>query len=158
VNKTTAWILLIALGAILLSASFCAPYYLSDDGNTFFKNFATHELLSVLGVIVTITLASAANLHLALNKLQDEIDDDFTEARAAIRLSSHALIAAFVLAGVLVMAKPTAVPTQTVTALFNSGVVLLLVFSVAVLWDLTAAVFDIPPLKDLKARQDEKGK
>jgi hypothetical protein len=48
---------------ILGALSFCHSSWLSDD-NTFLKNFVNQELLAVLGVIVTITLASAASLHL----------------------------------------------------------------------------------------------
>lgn len=142
--------ILAGIALALLMTSFCYPYYLSDEGNSFFKNFATHELLSVMGVVVTITLASAASLHLELNKLQDATGDSFNEARAAVRSSAYSLIGAFIAAGVLVMAKPTALPTMVTTALFNSGTILVLIFSVAVLIDLTAAVFDIPPLKSLK--------
>jgi hypothetical protein len=153
VTKTIAWILLAVLAAILLWASFSAPFYLSDEGNLFFKDFVNQELLSVMGVVVTITLASAANLHLEINKLQDEIEEDFAEARTAIRLSAYSLIGAFILAGALVMTKPTADVSQTTTALFNSGAIIILVFSACLLADLTAAVFDIPPLKELKKRQ-----
>lgn len=145
-TKTIAWIALLTLTAILGSASFCAPYHLSDAGNLFFRNFVNHELLSVLGVIVTITLASAANLHLEINKLQEATGDEFAEARSAIRLCSYSLIAVFVVAAVLVMVKPAVGDDQTATALINSGVVLLLVFSVGVLSDLTGAVFAIQPL------------
>lgn len=154
-TKSIAWMALIALAGILGAASFCAPYYLSDQGNTFFKNFVTHELLSVLGVIVTITLASAANLHLEINKLRDRTEEEFEEARVAIRLSSYSLIGAFVLAGLLVMIKPVLLDTPTVSALINSAVIIIMIFSVGVLADLTAAVFDIPPLKELRKRDDD---
>lgn len=147
---------LIAAIAILGAASFCAPYYLSDEGNSFFRNFVNHELLSVLGVVVTITLASAANLHLELNKLQDITNEPFREARKAVRLCSYALITAFFLAVVLVIVKPT-IPTTNATgiALVNSGVILLLAASIAVLTDLTGAILDIPPATTLKAGNDD---
>ena len=154
-TKTIAWIFLTTLGAILLWASFYHPYYISDSGNAFFRDFVNQELLSVMGVVVTITLASAANLHLEINKLQDEIEEDFAEARRAIRLSAYSLIAAFIAAGALVMVKPTASASETTTAIINSGAILILVFSIALLADLTAAVFDIPPLKELRKRQTE---
>lgn len=155
-TKTIAWIILLTLTAILVSASFCAPYYLSDSGNAFFKNFANHNLLSVLGVIVTITLASAANLHLEINKLEDATGDEFLEARTAVRLCSYSLIVVFAVAAVLVIVKAT-IPEydDTKTALVNSAVVLILGFSIGVLTDLTAAVFDIPPMKKLRRLDDQ---
>lgn len=154
-TKTTAWIALLILTAILGSASFCVPHYLSDAGNTFFKNFVNHELLSVLGVIVTITLASAANLHLEINKLQEKTGDKFAEARTAIRLCSYSLIAVFIVAALLVMVKPAIGQAETGTALINSAVILLLVFSVGVLADLTAAIFAIEPLPRTQTHHDE---
>lgn len=151
-----AWIALLILTTILASASFFAPYYLSDSGNSFFKNFVNQNLLSVLGVIVSITLASAANLHLAINKLQDATDDEFTEARTAVRLCCYSLLTIFAVATVLVMVKPTVpVGDDTLIALINSAVVLILVFSIGVLADLTGAVFDIPPEKKLGKQNDQ---
>lgn len=146
-SKTLAWITLIALIAVLATASICAPYYLSDDGNSFFKGFVTWELLSFLGVLVTITLASAANLHLELNKLEERSGEAFTEARSAVRNCAYSLLVLFAAALVLVMVKPT-VAGQHWNAGINSAVIVILIFNIAVLADLTMAVFRIPALKD----------
>jgi uridylate kinase len=149
-----AWILLIVTTIALATASLFRPFFLSDEGNNFLKGFTEHEFLPVLGVIVTITLASAASLHLEINKLEDAVGEQFGEARAAIRLSAYSLIGALAAAGVLVMAKGTAEPTQTTTAFFNSGAILILFFNIAILADLTAAVFGIPPLRELRNQND----
>jgi uncharacterized membrane protein YidH (DUF202 family) len=133
--------------ATLAMASVCRPYYLSDDGNAFFKAFVNQELLSFLGVVVTITLASAANLHLELNKLEERCEECFPEARQALRMSAYSLLVLFTVAFILVMAKPTMAPNQHWSAALNSTVVVIVLFNLAVLADLTMAVFRIPAMK-----------
>ena len=145
-SKAIAWVTLIALTAVLISASVCAPYYLSDDGNSFFKGFVTYELLSFLGVVVTITLASAANLHLELNKLEERSGESFNEARIAVRQCAYSLLLLFALAFVLVMVKPT-LDGRHWSAGANSAAILIVIFNLAVLADLTMAVFRIPALE-----------
>ncbi|RIA35441.1 hypothetical protein DFR49_4218 [Hephaestia caeni] len=146
-KQTIAWVTLIALATVLIGASICQPYYLTDDGNSFFKGFVTWELLSFLGVVVTITLASAANLHLELNKLEEKTDERFPEARNSIRLSAYSLLMLFLAAFVLVVVKPT-IDGAHWNAVLNSVAVLIVLFNLAILADLTMAVFRIPPLKD----------
>lgn len=146
-SKTIAWTSLIALATILIAVSTCHPYYLSDAGNSFFKSFVNHELLSVLGVIFTITLASAASLHLELNKIEERTGEQFLPARGAIKASAYSLVAAFALAFCLVVVKPIVATNQHWSALLNSAVVLIFVFNIAILADLTAAVFRIPALR-----------
>lgn len=145
-SKVIAWTTLIALTAVLISASICAPYYLSDEGNPFFKGFVTWELLSFLGVVVTITLASAANLHLELNKLEERSNESFGEARVAVRNCAYSLLLLFAVAFVLVMVKPTLNGPHW-NAGANSLAILIVLFNLAVLADLTMAVFRIPAME-----------
>jgi hypothetical protein len=42
------------------------------DSNGFLLNFVNQELLAILGIIMTITLASAASLHLEFNKIEEK--------------------------------------------------------------------------------------
>jgi uncharacterized membrane protein YbhN (UPF0104 family) len=147
VSKTLAWVTLIALTTVLISVSICAPYYLSDDGNAFFKGFVTWKLLSFLGVVVTITLASADNLHLELNKFEERSNESFIEARAAVRQCAYALLFLFAAAFVLVIVKPT-LEGQHLNASINSAAILIVLFNLAVLTDLTMAVFRIPALRE----------
>ena len=129
---------------VLLAVSACAPYLLSDVGNKFLAGFVNQELLSLLGVVVTITLASAGNLHLELNKLQDRTKLPFNRTRKAIKLSAYSLIAIFMIAGALVVIKPMLGPDMRATAACNSIAVVLIFFSLFVLIDLTRTVFAIP--------------
>lgn len=149
--KVIAWTTFLGLTAILLSASICQPHLLSDRGNSFFREFVTHEMLGVIGVIVTITLASSASIHLELNKLEERTGNAFHQARAAVRNSSIALVLAFGLAFLLVMAKPWLGGTDHASAALNSAAILIFLFSLAIMADLTMAIFRIPALRSDKA-------
>lgn len=109
-----------------------------------------HELLAVLGVIVTITLASAANLHLEFNRLESEFGEAFDEARTATKSYAYLLIALFVIALTLVVLKPIVADTPTLQSIFNGAGILIIALNVLSLLDLTIAVFEIPPDKRLK--------
>ena len=58
--------------------------------NPFLKGFVNPKLLSFLGVIVTITLASAANLHIELNKIEEAAGKSaFVNTRVSIKRSAR---------------------------------------------------------------------
>jgi len=63
-NKITG---LIAFALFLAVCIVCKPEFLSD--NTFLRGFINHEILALMAVIMTITLASVANIHISLNSL-----------------------------------------------------------------------------------------
>ena len=69
-NKTVMRCIVICAVAVWIILSLAVPWVLADT-NPFLKGFVNHKLLSVLGVIVTITFASAANLHIELNKIEE---------------------------------------------------------------------------------------
>lgn len=133
------------MSGILIATSLNRPEWLSDDGNSFLKNFVTHELLSVLGVIVTITLASAANLHLEFNRMENDLGESFLDARNSIKAYAVMLILLFAVALMLTIAKPVLADTNVYSAFFNSGAILIIVLNLMALADLTMAVFAIPP-------------
>ncbi len=151
------WTGILATLTVLLSSSACAPYFLSDDGNEFLRGFVNQELLSLLGVIVTITLASAANLHLELNKLQDLTGKEFLRTRKAIKRSSYSLIAIFATAGLLVILKPTFGSEMHATAACNSIAIVLVLFSLLVLVDLTRTILSIPASCEVLKRLNGEG-
>lgn len=154
-NRTIAWTALIGILTVLLTISASAPYLLSDEGNKFLAGFVNQELLSLLGVIVTITLASAGNLHLELNKMQDRTKLPFTRTRKAVKLSAYSLIAILAAAGALVVVKPMLGPDMRATAACNAVAIVLIVFSLFVLIDMTRTIFAIPATSTLPKADDE---
>jgi hypothetical protein len=59
--------ILIAYGLFIAVATLCRPDFLAS--NSFLEKFVGSELLSLLAVILAITFASVANIHLALNQI-----------------------------------------------------------------------------------------
>lgn len=147
-SRTLPWTILVGLTSVLVCVSASQPQFL-DDRNSFMKGFVTHELLATLGIMLTVTLASTATLHLELNKLQQLTQDKFEKTRSAIRLSAYSLIACFVLATVLVVVKPMCGQYGILVALLNSFSLIILYFTISVLYDLTRAAFKIPAISDV---------
>lgn len=136
---------MIAAAAVWLILSLAAPWVLSDQ-NRFLKDFVGSDLLSLLGVIVTITLASAASLHFELNRLEEAAGKcGFPRTRAAIRQSANWLIGLLLFALVLIVAKPLIGQGDVATSLVNGGALLIVLFNVLVLIDLTQIAFKIGP-------------
>lgn len=79
---------LIGFGVALVSMLVCKPLWLSD--NTFLKGFISFEILSLLAVILTVTLASVANIHLAINRIiAKHLSGDNEQVRVASEIKSE---------------------------------------------------------------------
>lgn len=153
-NRTVALCTFIVATAAWLTISIATPWVLSDN-NTFLRGFVNHELLAFLGVLVTITLGSAAHLHLSLNQLEERameagIDgSSLFPTRQSLRQSAYWLVGMLVSSIVLVITKPLvlqAMPSsERAGALLNGAAVLILLFSVLLLIDLTQMAFLIGP-------------
>lgn len=142
---TALIILTISIGLV----SYAEPQWLSDE-NAFLKGFVNHELLTILGVIVTITLASAASLHLELNRLEDSFSESFNEARFATKAYAYLLIALFGFALILVTIKPLVTINEHWEAAFNGAAIWIIALNILAWLDLTSAVFAIPPDRKLR--------
>ena len=118
-----------------------------SDQNEFLKNFVNHEFLNLLGVILAITLASAAQLHLTLNQIEERhrTRHAFLSTRANIRQGAYFLIGAFIFGSVLVTAKPHLGKAEWAEALINGMALILLIWNALVLLALTQAVFALEP-------------
>lgn len=152
-SKIIPLILLIALATVLSTISFTEPQLL-DDRNDFLKSFVNHELLATLGFIMAVTLASAASLHLELNKIEDQTTKKFVRTRKSIRRSGYSLLVVFAIAGILVIVKPLLPSPEYNAAMANSIAILLLFFNLSVLYDLTMTVFKIPSIKAINEMDD----
>lgn len=130
---------------MVLCIAIAAPAILSDK-NMFLKDFVGAQMLSFLGVVVTITLASAANLHFELNKLEAEKGvRGFVKSRQSIRQSANWLIGLLVLAVVLLVVKPSFGATDMAQSIANGLALVIVLFNVLVLIDLTQMAFRIDP-------------
>lgn len=146
-------LLIVGLAAI----SSYHPLWLSDCGNSFLRDFVNQELLSFLGVIVTITLASAASLHLEFNRMQADTGEKFEAARAATRAYAILLLGIFAGAFALVILKPLFGGSLTASAAFNSVAIVIVALSIFSLADLTLAIFRIQPVPKQQTPADADG-
>lgn len=145
-TTTISYCILICSAAIVVVLSAYAPSLLSDQ-NEFLKGFVNHEFLNILGVIVTITLASSANLHLTLNQIEErhQTRSAFLETRAGVRSAAYALIVLFLVAVAIVVAKPLLATAHWSATLFNGAALIVIIWNVLILVALMEAVFGLRP-------------
>ena len=138
-------LILVGVLVVLASLVVCRPAAIGD-GNRFLREFVNHELLTILGVILSITLASISNIHLYLNRLEERANmRTFQSARRELVQAACWLIGLFILAVLLVLIKPAVTASEIGTATFNAGALAVLAFYILILLDVTIAVFEIKP-------------
>lgn len=146
-NSTIAIVFLILWAAIAATLTLILPGPLSD-ANDFLDGFVTHEFLSFMGVIVTITLASAANLFVEMNKLEDRHNRDiFPKTKTHVRHSAFALVGALIASLVVVVVKPWVGFGARGETFMNCAALGVVAFSVLIMIDLVQAAFQLDPRK-----------
>jgi hypothetical protein len=121
------------------------PRILSDK-NDFLRGFVNHEFLGFMGVIVTITLASAGNLFLELVRFEKEAGEPiFVKSKRDVKHSAFTLIVMLLATLLVVTIKPLVIFSQTSEAFVNGAALSIILFSILVLWDLTIAAFKLDP-------------
>ncbi len=129
-------------------AVLAAPWTLSDS-NTFFAGFVGIGFLEFMGVVVTITLSSAANLFMEINKLEDKVDAAvFSRTKHNVKDSAYHLIGTLVASFALVATKPLFAAGQRTEAILNGFAVTIVLYGVLILIDLTQAAFALDPRAD----------
>ena len=146
-KQSTSYCALIAAVAVVIVIAGSAPHLLSDDGNSFLKGFVNHELLSILGVILAITLGSAAQLHLTFNKIEEDYQrlNALSNSRRSVHGSAFWLIGFFIFAILSVLTKPLIAKNAWSQALFNGVGIIILIAYVLILIDLLKTAFSIGP-------------
>jgi uncharacterized membrane protein len=140
---------LICNAAVLLVLTAVRPEILSDD-NKFLAGFVNQEFLAIAGVMLSITLASAAQIHLKLNEIEEKHGRVFlVRTRANVRSGAYFLIMLFLVGVLLVVAKPIIADRSWVQSAFNGAALFVLLWMTLVLTALTRLIFAIKPdLKD----------
>ena len=145
-NKTVAQCSMICVTTVWIILSLLAPWVLSDQ-NILLSNFISQgSFLSFLGVVVTITLASAANLHLELNKMEVKIKKRvFQKTRQSIKKSAFWLIGMLLFAVILSSVKSLMCNTEIAQSFLNGACLLIVLFNILILIDLTQTAFSLEP-------------
>jgi hypothetical protein len=149
-GKSTSVMMLIAVATLLSVIVIVEPEWLCDK-KPFIKEFMSKDILSVLGIILTITLASAAQLHLEFNKIEEAANKRFLiNSRRKVHQAAYALIYAFVFACILLIIKPIIadpLSDRSQSAVNAIGIYVLFI-NVLILIELTQAAFSIMPHVD----------
>lgn len=142
-------VIVIAMIAVALSGTFCAPEFFAK--NSFLASFVTYEMLNILAVILTVTLASIANIHLSLNRI---VKMNFKDrAKGAARASAvrreinhdgWLLFWLFIIACGLIFLKGAFEPSDLrIMSLVNSLGLVVLLTSLLVLCDIYQVIYTI---------------
>lgn len=139
--------ILVSFVSVSIAIIAARPEWVSDGGNAFLKNFVNHEFISVLGITLAVTLASAAQVHLKFNEIEEKykVRNALEKTRAELRGSTFWLIWLFAVGVVLVTIKPVAACNASFEAFFNLAALLVLLWHVLLLVSLTDLVFAIEP-------------
>lgn len=139
----------ILLSVFLYMASYSSPNALGDS-NEFLKEFVGSSFLSVLGFITAVTMAAVISVHLHLNHLADATKRSFDRTKQALNKSATSLIVIFVFALIIVIFKQTLPEGEIWEAFANSSAIILILFDLSVMLDISRTVLKIPPAKDIK--------
>ena len=150
-NKQIARVVFVSLTVISVVVAVRTDWF-SDERNSFLRNFVNQELLTLLGVVLAITLASVASLQVAFDKVKDNIDGlKLTNTRTAVRSAIMSLNWTFLGAVLLVVIKPLMPTGCTLVSLANATALLLVIYYGMTLMELTILTFKMPSLGELKA-------
>jgi hypothetical protein len=144
--KIVSLVLLIVTGGVLLATAICMPSVLFS--NEFLMGFIDHEILNIMAVIMTISIATIATIHIWFNELEDKHQKTvFGAARREINSSAFWFIGLFVAQLVLLIVRSFSIFASKPTAMsiFNGISLLLLLTSVITLWDIMAVVKSLTP-------------
>lgn len=140
-SKIDSWMVFSIICAFMVAVLCTYPEALGDQ-NAFLDGFVNHEFLSFMGVIVSITLASAANIHIELRKKEKEAGEEFfRKTKTAVRLSAYSLICALCLSVLLVIAKPLLPEHGSWRAIANIGAIAIILWGILVILDITKLAF-----------------
>lgn len=150
-TRTFAYCCLVAMVAAVVCVAAFNPSWINDK-NTFLAAFVNHEFLALLGVIVSITLASMGQLHLTLNEIEKSAKERFLfRIRRNVKSSAYALIFLFLVGFVIVILKGTIVAPNgdgkdhPAIAFLNGFAIVVVVWTLMILASIMQVVFAITP-------------
>ncbi|WP_210202547.1 hypothetical protein [Alsobacter soli] len=111
----------------------------------------SHELLGVLGIIVSVTMATVSQIVFALNSIEEKLErQGFIKTRSGVKGASYALIYLFVVALLVVLIKPITSGSPTSEAGVNALALLILIWNVLILHSILDLIFSLGPIIKVK--------
>ncbi|QSB43435.1 hypothetical protein IDJ81_08470 [Tsuneonella flava] len=141
------WCIMIAAGTIVAVLTIAHPSVLAE--NSFLDAFISHEILALLIVILTITLASIGNIHLTLSRMVQRFENRAegelaaTPARNEINSSGWSLLYAFAVCTVILLVKGGTDSNAYAQSATNGAGLVILLFNMLVLKDIYDTVYDL---------------
>jgi hypothetical protein len=127
-----------------VSVSVCNPAVISN--NKFLADFIEDQILNILAVIMTISIASIATIHIWFNELEAKYDKKvFGPARHQVNQSAFFFIACFVVEIIVLIVRAWFDGNSTAIALFDGVAMIVLLCSVFTLIDLMGVVRELTP-------------
>lgn len=144
-SATCTWVTFVCLATTMVVSSLIYPDTLSDK-NTFLKNFVNHEMLSFVGVCISITLAYIMQIHVGLNQLESvERPNLFPRSREILRKSVIVLISIFSFTFAVCVLKAIFLESLVGQIFFNICSILLVFVLIVTLLDISMTYLRIPP-------------
>ncbi|ODR94713.1 hypothetical protein AUC70_08905 [Methyloceanibacter stevinii] len=143
--KTLSYISLILFAAVSVVLAAARPSWVSDS-NKFLEAFVGSDFLNILGVILAITLASIANIHLEFNKIEERYQAiGLDKSRDNLKKNAAWLIGLFCVGVLIVIVKPLVCGGEVAAAVANMSALGVLLWQILILISLNRLVFAIPP-------------
>ena len=145
-QKALFFVIILIVAGILAYVTLCRPVIIAE--NQFLDNFINHELLNILAIIMTVTAASAANIHLVFNRAEEAIKEQgyFDGARKEINHNVFFLIGTFIATVLILIVRSHFLDSVTLESCFNSLCLIFLLINILALIDTTRTVFAITPI------------
>lgn len=143
------FIILVAFLLFCAVSTVSRPEFLAK--NAFLEDFLNHEILALLAVILVITFASVANIHLALNRItlrafkgREAFGLQASEpVRREINSSAWLLFWGFVACVLFLIVKGTMSGNIYVVSAMNGLALTVLLLNIVVFYDIYKAIFAI---------------
>lgn len=144
------WIIALLVGvSVVATLSIFFPSILASNG--FLRSFITYEIMPFLIVILTITFASVAQIHLSVSTTQTsikdaetrkKIEDNFAKPlRAETQSSAWLLFWALVICTISLLVKGEYPKVEAVQSATNGIGLLVLITNAVVLYDIYSTIF-----------------
>lgn len=147
------WIILTFFVLSTVIITFASPEVLAN--NKFLDEIVSHELVAILIVILTVTMASVANIHLSLGRIRIrllekglDIKNDISLARSELSENAWYIFYAFCMLLVSLFIK-SHFSNVYVNSLVNSFGVVVFIFNMLVMYDIYKSVYLLSSLDDL---------
>lgn len=115
-----------------------------DEKNRFLEKFLSGSCLSVLGTMISITVASCANIYLRLSQVETKRQIKLIDTKSSIRRSAYSMIFLFFSAFMMLSIKGSLDPNGRAVAVIDGLLIIWMFLYCSILYDIMRTAFKIP--------------